>query len=80
VFQSMRVNSEPAPGWCWFERLSAARCDVDIDSVIDALVASIHYRILVPAQPVTRRFTDNIFSVLAQIGRIAHVRVVLIPA
>jgi AcrR family transcriptional regulator len=45
------------------------RADLDIDSVIDALIAPIHYRILVTGQPVTRRFTDNLVRcVLVQFG------------
>jgi len=45
------------------------RANLDIDGIIDALIAPIHYRILVTGQPVTRRFTDNLVRcVLAQIG------------
>ena len=44
------------------------RSDLDIDSVVDSLIAPIHYRILVTGQPVTRRFTDGLVAqVLAQI-------------
>jgi AcrR family transcriptional regulator len=47
------------------------RSDLDIDAVMDALIAPIHYRILVTGQPVPRRFTDNLVRlVLAQIGMI----------
>ena len=45
------------------------RSDVDVDGVIDALIAPIHYRILVSGQPVTRGYTDNLVRhVLAQFG------------
>jgi AcrR family transcriptional regulator len=47
------------------------RADIDIDGTVEALIAPIHYRILVTGQPVTRRFTDNLVRcVLAQIGTI----------
>jgi AcrR family transcriptional regulator len=47
----------------------AVRADLDVDSVMDALMAPIHYRILVTGQPVTRPFTDNLVRhALAQIG------------
>lgn len=47
------------------------RADLDIDGVMDALIAPIHYRILVTGQAVTRRFTDNLVRcALAQIGMI----------
>jgi AcrR family transcriptional regulator len=34
--------------------------DVDVDIVIDQLIAPIHYRILVSGQPVTRTYTDSL--------------------
>ncbi len=36
------------------------RADLDVDAVIDTLIAPLHYRILVSGQPVTRSFTDNL--------------------
>jgi AcrR family transcriptional regulator len=45
------------------------REDIDIDAVVDSLIAPIHYRVLVTGQPVSRRFTDNLVRyVLDQIG------------
>jgi AcrR family transcriptional regulator len=45
------------------------RADLDIDTIMDVLMAPIHYRILVTGQPVTRPFTDKLVRwVLAQIG------------
>ena len=44
------------------------RPDVDVDSIIDAVIAPIHYRILVTGQPVARSFTDNLAQqVVAQL-------------
>lgn len=44
------------------------RADLDTDAIVDALIAPIHYRILVSGQPVNRRFTDKLVrDVLAQL-------------
>ena len=45
------------------------REDLDIDAVVDSLIAPFHYRVLVTGQPASRRFTDNLVRhVLDQIG------------
>ena len=36
------------------------RSDLDVDAVIDTLIAPLHYRILVSGQPVTRSYTDTL--------------------
>jgi AcrR family transcriptional regulator len=47
------------------------RADLDTDSVIDALIAPIHYRVLVSGQPVNLRFTNKLVrDLLAQIGAV----------
>lgn len=37
-----------------------AKSDIDIDQVIDLMIAPIHYRVLVTGQTVNRRFTDSL--------------------
>jgi AcrR family transcriptional regulator len=37
-----------------------ARADIDVDQVIELMIAPIHYRVLVTGQTVNRRFTDSL--------------------
>jgi AcrR family transcriptional regulator len=45
------------------------RADLDVDAIVEALIAPIHYRVLVSGQPVAREYTSNLVRrVLTQFG------------